>query len=144
MFPADADAMMLALPCLASVQEQVPTATLLWVQRPGNRRVSLDSLPADADDARRAVRVIRPITGWTQLWVQRSGNGEVSLTRFPADAGDASPWCAGSVQYQVPTAALLWVQENGTWESQFDRFPAVFDDAGSAVRGLRFLSIAVL
>ena len=47
--------MMLALWRVESVQCQVPTATLLWVQRRGIRRVSLTTFPADADDARLAV-----------------------------------------------------------------------------------------
>ena len=54
--------MMLALWRVEPVQCRVPTATLLCVQRPGNRRVSLTRCPADADDARPALPGIRPRT----------------------------------------------------------------------------------
>ena len=40
-----------------------PTATLLWVQRAANGRVSLKGFPADADGARPAARGTRPIAG---------------------------------------------------------------------------------
>ena len=50
---------------------------LLWVQSPGSGRVSLRRFPADADDARPAVRGMRPITGssCSLLCVVWTGNG---------------------------------------------------------------------
>ena len=70
--------------------------TLLWAQRPGSGRVSLRRFPADADDARPAVRGTTTTTSkrvgvFTLLWAQRPGSGRVSLRRFPADADDAPP-----------------------------------------------------
>ena len=54
---------MLALRVAESVQGLGRIAPLLWVQKPGNGRVSLKAFPADADDARPAGRGIRPMTG---------------------------------------------------------------------------------
>ena len=47
--------MMLAVRFPEFVQSLGRSATLLCVQRPGDGSVRLDGIPADADDARRAV-----------------------------------------------------------------------------------------